>query len=72
MPCMGPSIDELKVKEAQEEILKLLADKYGVLDHPISPRQAMSKHFKEYREKVLADFNKAIREMFWQEACETF
>jgi len=71
MPCMGP--DERAANEigamAYEDIMKLLQDKYYV-----SPKawSILNKGRENEHKQVLADFQKAIKELVWYDHCCTF
>jgi hypothetical protein len=66
---MGPGINEIEVSNAYKEIMALLKNKYKVQSHePL----LLKKTHGEQREKVNLKFREALRELFFQQACEDF
>ena len=65
MPCMGPSVNAQQAKQAYNDVLTLLKEKYGIF-------WMYPENMKKYSEAVLEDLKKSIYEVFLRDACETF
>jgi len=73
MPVLGPTISKEQVNQAFQDCVKLLQEKYHVLDHP--PRKqgliSIEKNIED-RMSLYKIFEESIANLFWQDACETW
>lgn len=69
MSCIGPGINEEQLERAYTEVITLLLDKYGIqksepyflAERMLGMRIVLNKHLKQ-----------ALRDLFYQQACEDF
>jgi hypothetical protein len=74
MPCMGPGVNEIEVKEAYEEVLTLLRSKYK-LQPAVSTLKAMGRNdtiLMCRRQYLNLALKRAIIDLFMAQACEDF
>lgn len=74
MPCMGPGVNEIEVKEAYEEVLTLLRSKYK-LQPAVSTWKALGlkdDHLIKLREDANNNLKAALYTLFLRQACEDF
>lgn len=70
MPCMGPSpIDEKQVLLATAEIMEILQQKYGLM---LMPPNYWIRVGEFEHKKVIGRLEKAIRDVFEMDNCESF
>ena len=88
MACMGPDAKHARKQadKAFKEVWKLLCEKHGIEDYDkYTPREdksvmvngrkmtfpARGFHYKGWK-KAKTELKKALRELFWEEACQSF
>lgn len=72
MPCTGPTPPPSEyVEKVFQEILELLKEKHKI-DFKSNEWIGLPKPMLEFREKVFTEFKAALKELLYQDSCETW